>query len=107
MQRQKLKESLTELYQLLAEAPLPAEDKIKLQTLTGQAVAASSQPQPEAEALAGQIKQLGEAFQSAGETIAEAATIKTSLLKIAGLVGPLVVGGARAVASWFGLHIPG
>lgn len=102
----KLKESLTELYQHLAEAPLPVENKMKLQTLTGQAVAASSQAQPDVEALAGQIKQLGEAFRSTGETLAEAATIKTSLLKIAGLVGPLVTGGARVVASWFGLHIP-
>jgi hypothetical protein len=102
-----LKESLTDLYQLLAAASLPVENKMKLQTLTGQAVELTEQEQPDAGALTAQIKQLGETFQSAGETIAEGATVGKSILMIARLVGPLVAGGARVVAAWFGLHFPG
>src|SRR5579864_789094 len=102
-----LKESLTELYQLLGEAPLAVEKKMKLQTLTGQAVELTEQKQPDAGVLTTHIKQLGETFQSAGETIEEGATIGKSILTIASIVGPLVAGGARVVAAWFGLHIPG
>lgn len=102
-----LKESLTNLYQLLAEASLPVENKMKLQTLTGQAVELTTQEQPDAGALTAQIKQLGETFQHVGETIAEGETVGHSLLQIACLVGPVVAGGARVVAAWFGLHLPG
>lgn len=102
-----LKESLTDLYQLLAEASLPVENKMRLQTLTGQAVVLTEQKQPDAGTLTAQIKQLGETFQSAGETIAEGATVGKSILRIASLVGPLVAGGARVVAAWFGLPFPG
>ena len=102
-----LKESLTELYQLLGEASLPVENKMRLQTLTGQTVEITEQKQPDASVLTAHIKQLGETFQSAGETIEEGATVGKSILKIASLVGPWVVGGARVVAAWFGLHFPG
>lgn len=102
-----LKESLMELYQLLGEAKLPAENKMRLQTLTGQAVVLTEQKQPDAGVLTAQIKQLGETFQSAGETIEQGETVGKSILKIASLVGPLVAGGARIVAAWFGLHFPG
>jgi hypothetical protein len=102
-----LKESLTDLYQLLAEASLPVENKMKLQTLTGQAVELTEQEQPDAGVLTSQIKQLGETFQSAGETIAEGAIVGKSIFMIANLIEPLVAGGARVVAAWFGLHFPG
>lgn len=102
-----LKESLTEFYQLLAEAPLPVDNKMKLQMLTGQAVELTEQKQPDAGVLTAHIKQLGETFQSAGEAIEQGATVGQSVLKIASLVGPLVAGGARVVAAWFGLHFPG
>ena len=102
-----LKDSLIELYQLLGEANLPVENKMRLQTLTGQTVELTEQKQPDASALTTHIKRLGETFQRAGETIEEGATVGKSILKIASLVGPLVVGGARVVAAWFGLHFPG
>ena len=86
---------------------MPVENKMKLQTLTGQAVELTEQEQPDAGALTAQIKQLGETFQSAGETIAEGATVGKSILMIANLVGPLVAGSAQVVAAWFGLHFPG
>lgn len=101
-----LQSSLMKLYEDLGSAGLPMKQQMLLQAATHRAVEVTDSDEPKAEALAEQIKQLGETFQSAGQSIEHGSQVGQSILKVAGIVGPLVVGGARVVASWFGLSLP-
>jgi|GEM_PF-3447635 len=101
-----LQKSLMDLYENLGRAPMPLERKMALQLATGRAVELTKAGEPQAEALAHQIKQLGETFQSANDTIEQGSQLADSIMKVVGIVGPLVAGGARVAASWFGLHLP-
>lgn len=104
--RAALKSSLMDLYEYLGASSLPLKQKMALQLATGRAAELAEEQELQAQAVTGQIKQMGETFQSAGEAIDAGSQLGHKILNIARIVAPLVGGGARIVASWFGLPLP-
>ncbi|HLW00032.1 MAG TPA: hypothetical protein VKT82_15290 [Ktedonobacterales bacterium] len=100
-----LKKTLLELHKSLEAAALPEDAKIDAQVAASQARKAVDQQDVKTEALVGHIKEAGDALQSAGATIERGSQVAASVLRIASIVGPLVAGGAKVVASWFGLPL--
>lgn len=101
-----LKKTLLELHKSLESAPLPDDAKVDAQVAASQARKAADQQDMKTETLVGHIKEVGDTLQTAGVTIKQGSQVATSVLRIAGIVGPLVAGGAKVVASWFGLPLP-
>jgi hypothetical protein len=101
-----LKKTLLELHKSLESAPLPEEARIDAQLAAGQARKVVDRPDAQTETLIGHIKEVGDTLQSAGVTIKQGSQVASSVLRIASIVGPLVVGGAKVVAAWFGLPLP-
>jgi hypothetical protein len=100
-----LKSSLMEVYELLGNSRLPLKQRMALQLATGRVAELAEKDEPGAEELAEQIKLMGETFQNTGEAIEVGSQLGRTILKIAKIVGPLVGGGARLVAGWFGLPL--
>ena len=100
-----LKSSLMELYELLGSANIPLKQRMAMQLATGRAAELAEGKELQAEVLAQQVKQMGETFQNTGEAIDAGSQLGRKILKIANIVGPLVGGGARLVAGWFGLPL--
>jgi hypothetical protein len=101
-----LRSSLLELYELLGATSLPLKQKMALQLAIGRAAELAERDETEAEALAEGVRQIGETFERTGEAVEAGSQVGRTILKIVGIVGPLVAGGARVVASWFGLPLP-
>jgi hypothetical protein len=106
LDRAALHQSLLELYTSLGTAGLPLQVQMEAQTATGLASRATQVPEAPGEALATQIQQVGEAVQRAGVKLEEGSHLASSILKVAQMLGPLVVGGAHEVARWFGVPLP-
>ncbi len=102
-----LKQTLLDLHKSLESAPLSEDAKTDAQVAAKQArKAVEGQQDINTEALVGHIKEIGDTLQSAGTTIKSGSQVALSVMKIASIVGPLVAGGAKVVASWFGVPLP-
>ena len=101
-----LKKTLLELHKSLEAAALPDDAKVDAQVAASQARKAVDQQDGKTEELVNHIKEAGDALQSAGATIERGSQVAGSVLRIATIVGPLVAGGAKVVAGWFGLPLP-
>ncbi len=101
-----LKKTLLELHKSLESAPLPEDTKVDAQVAASQARKAADRQDVKADELVGHIKEVGDTLQAAGVTIKQGSQVASSVLRIASIVGPLVVGGAKVVAAWFGLPLP-
>jgi hypothetical protein len=104
--RAALKNNLMELYEQLGASALPVKQKMALQLAIGRAAELAEREETQAEALAEGVRQIGETFERTGEAIEAGSQVGRTLLKIVGIVGPLVAGGARIAAGWFGLPLP-
>jgi hypothetical protein len=101
-----LKKTLLELHKNLEGLALPDDARADAQIAAGQARKSVDQQNVQTEDLVGHIKEVGDTIQKAGATIERGSQTATSVLRIAGIVGPLVAGGAKVVASWFGVPLP-
>lgn len=101
-----LKNSLLELYSQLQNAGLPLESQMETQAAIVQAKKNAEEKEPQSEALARNIKQIGETLQNANVTLERGSQLATIALRVATILGPIVAGGARVVASWFGVPLP-
>jgi hypothetical protein len=104
--REALKGGLQELYAHLGRAGLPMETLMEIQGVIGKAAKMTGEPGGKPEALAQQIQEVGEALQRSGGRVEAGTPVALSIARIAGILAPVVVGGARAVAGWFGLPLP-
>jgi hypothetical protein len=100
-----LKKTLLELHKSLESTALPDDAKVDAQVATSQARKAVDQQDVKTEVLVNHIKEAGDAIQSAGTVIQRGSQTAASIMRIATIVGPLVAGGAKVVASWFGLPL--
>jgi hypothetical protein len=101
-----LKSSLLEFYGQLQNAGLPLESQMETQAAVVQAKKAAEEKEPESEALASNIKHIGDALQSANVTLERGSQLAATAVKVATILGPIVAGGAHVVASWFGVPLP-
>jgi len=100
-----LKESLLELHKSLESAPVSEDVIFDAQLAAKQARKEAGQDDVKTETLVGHIKEIGDTLQSAGDVVKQGTETAASVLKIAGIVAPLVTGGAKVIASWFGLPL--
>ncbi len=101
-----LKSSLLEFYSQLQNAGLPLESQMEAQAAIVQAKKIAEEKEPQSEALAGNIKQIGDTLQSTNITLERGSQLANTALKVATILGPIVAGGAHVVASWFGVSLP-
>ncbi len=104
--REALKGGLEELYTNLAGLGLPTSMLRDVQRATDRATEMAEQQSARHEELAGQIREIAEALKRSGGKAEQGSSVARSIAKIAGILGPVVVGGASAVAAWFGLPLP-
>lgn len=104
--RPALKNNLMELYEQLGASALPLKQKMALQLAIGRAAELAEHEETQTEALAEGVRQIGETFERTGEAIEAGSQVGRTILKIVSIVGPLVAGGARIAAGWFGLPLP-
>ncbi len=100
-----LKANLQELFGALSSAGLPMQTQMEAQTATGLAAQQAEAPAPQMDALAQHLQRAGQSLQRANVALVEGSQLAAAVVKLAHTLGP-VVGGARIVASWFGLHLP-
>lgn len=101
-----LKKSLMELYTHLQSAGLPPEAQMEAQMATYQSKKLLEEKEPQGDALAANIKKIGESLQSANVTIEHGSQLAGTVLKVATILAPVVAGGAKVVAAWFGIPLP-
>jgi hypothetical protein len=99
-----LRTALESLYDALGEAQLPREHTRAAQTAAGNAISALDQKEGKSDAVVENVKRIGDTLKEANVAVREGTSLWESVKKLAILVGPLV-GGARVVASWFGISL--
>jgi hypothetical protein len=52
------------------------------------------------------VKKIGESLQQANVAIEHGSQLASTVVKMATILGPVVVGGAKVVAAWFGVPLP-
>ena len=101
-----LKKSLVELYGHLPSAGLPAEAQMELQASIYQSKKLLEGKEPPNEEVANTVKKIGESLQQANVAIEHGSQLASTVVKMATILAPVVVGGAKVVASWFGVPLP-
>lgn len=101
-----LKSQLEELYDALDTVGLPSAQKRAVQSDTNEAIKTISEPDPQADAIVDRLQAVGQTLQQAEVTVQQGSQLATTLGNIARTVGPLVAGGAKLVAAWFGIPLP-
>ena len=104
--REALKGGLEELYTNLAGLGLPTPMLREVQRATDRAAEMAEQQSARSDELAGQIKEIAEALKRSGGKAEQGSSVARSIARIAGVLAPVVVGGAHVVAAWFGLPLP-
>ena len=102
-----LRRVLTDLQVALGRADLPTEAKLVAQTAAGNAVLEGVQAgEVKPDVVVSQVEKMGQALKRANVAVQEGSALWESVQKLATTVGPLVQGGAQAVAGWFGVPLP-
>ena len=101
-----LKSSLVELYGHLQSAGLPPDAQMEAQAAAYQSKKILGDKEPQSEALATNIKKIGDSLKDANVTIEHGSQLASTVVKMATNLGPIVVGGAKVVAAWFGVPLP-
>lgn len=101
-----LKSSLVELYGHLQSAGLPPDAQMEAQAAAYQSKKILEDKEPQSEALATNIKKIGDSLKDANVTLERGSQLAGTVVKMAAILGPVVVGGAKVVASWFGVPLP-
>jgi hypothetical protein len=97
-----LRAALEGLYDSLGQADLPRDKVRSVQTALGNALDAVSDAEVKSEMVVENLRKAGDTFRQADVVVKEESTLWQNVKKLAQLIGPLV-GGARVVASWFGM----
>lgn len=97
-----LKAALQDLWQAIGQSQLPTEQQITAQTAAGNALGGVKDDTVDGDSVVDHVKKAGEALQGANTVIEQGSSLWASVQKLAPLLGPLV-GGARVVATWFGI----
>ena len=101
-----LKSSLVELYGHLQSAGLPPDAQMEAQAAAYQSKKILEDKEPQSEALTTNIKKIGDSLKDANITLERGSQLAGTVVKMAAILGPVVVGGAKVVASWFGVPLP-
>ena len=101
-----LRSVLRELRTALGQAGLPDDVQLRAETAAGNALVqgikdGKAQPEP----LVAHVEQIGKSLKEAHVAVEEGSKLWESVQKLAPVLGPLVAGGARAVAAWFGVPL--
>ncbi len=101
---QALQTSLQDLYDQLGEQ-FSGEQKRTVLRAADQAIQAAEEQNPRPDAVAGKLQEMSQAIDKTGTRIQAGTKVAASLLSIAHVAAPLVAGGARVIAGWFGLPL--
>ena len=97
---------LKELRVALGQANLPDDTVISAQTATGNALVEGVKGDAvKPDVILANVQKAGETLKQANVVVQEGSTLWQSVQKLASVLGPLVVGGARVVAAWFGIPL--
>jgi hypothetical protein len=99
-----LQSALHALHDALGDADLSREQRIQAQTATGNAYNGVTEESVESGTVTSNLEKVGETLKQANVAIEQGTSLGESVRHLAALVGPLV-GGAGAVAAWFGLPL--
>ena len=98
--------ALKELRTALGQANLPDETVISAQTAAGNALVEGVKDDAvKPDVVLSNVQKAGEALKEANVVVEEGSSLWQSIMKLAPVLGPLVVGGAHAVAAWFGIPL--
>jgi hypothetical protein len=101
-----LVDALADLQAALGQANLQPSDRMVAQTAAGNAALEGVKDgQVNADVVAQNVERIGKTLKNANTAIQEGSSLWSSVQNIATTLGPLV-GGARVVATWFGVPIP-
>ena len=101
-----LKSSLQNLYDQLGALGLAKDQQMDAQAAVHQTTKALEHPDAKGETVVQQIEQMSQNFKEAGISIQRGSQVAATILTVAQVVAPMVVGGAKVVAGWFGLSLP-
>lgn len=105
---QTLRSVVTELYMAFGQTDMPINTLISVQSVAGTALKESDKgDKVNCKVFIPQIKTIGDTLAEANVVVQQGTLLWQSVTKLAQLLGPLVVGGAQAVAAWFGVYING
>jgi hypothetical protein len=104
MDPDELRAALEDLYDALGQGDLPRDKARGAQTAAGNALDAVTEKEVKSDAVVENIKKVGATLKAANAVVQEGTPLWESVKKLAPLLGP-VVGGARVVATWFGLSL--
>jgi hypothetical protein len=91
----------------LDTAGLAEDMAIRAQTAAGNALVEGVQDgQVQPESLVHHVRKVAETLKQANVAVDEGSSLWKSVQSLAPVLGPLVVGGAPAVAAWFGVQLP-
>ena len=101
-----MKTALQSLYAAISQAGLPLSVQIDAQTAVGNALSEGvngNEVRPEA--LVTRVKQAADTLTQANTVVEQGSNLGNTVLKVATMMAPIVVGGVRVIAAWFGLAI--
>jgi propanediol dehydratase small subunit len=99
-----LRSALEELYDALGDAELSRNQRIDVQTATGNALKGVTADSVDSDTVTSNLEKVGDTLRQANVAIGEGTAIGENIGRLATLLGPLV-GGARIVAGWFGIPL--
>jgi hypothetical protein len=101
---EELKALLRELHAALGSASIPEDTRIAATTAVGRALSEGARGvRVDGASLEQHMRQLGTTLQDADVAVERGSALWASLEKLSSLLGPIVMGGAPAVAAWFRL----
>ncbi len=99
-----LRAALKELRLALGQAGLPEDTVIATQTAVGSAlIEGVSGDEVKGDVVAAHLQRAGKVLKEAKVAVDQGSSLAESVAKLVPLLAPLVVGGGRVVAAWFGL----
>ncbi len=101
---QTLQGALKDLYDQL-DHQLAGSQKREILRPTDQAIQVTEEQNPQPDAVVGKLQEISQAINKTGTRIQAGTKLAASLLSIAHIAAPLVAGGARVIAGWFGLPL--
>lgn len=101
-----LRQALKDMHAALGQAHLPDDTLIGAQTAVGNAlVQGIKNGEAKPGVILSHVQEVAETLKQANVTVREGSSLWQSVQRLAPLLGPLVVGGAHAIAAWFGIFL--
>jgi hypothetical protein len=105
---QAIEAALADLHAAIADAGIPASQRIRAQTAVGTALEQGLKGgQPVPDVLASNVQKAADLLRQADTAVQEGSALWRSVQRLAPVLGPLVKGGSQVVAGWWGVPLPG